>query len=95
MTVTGDYRCGRHVVSGLHVHQVFVTKYRRGALTGEYIRYLNEVFGKVCSDFGAVLAGSNGQDDHAHLLAGCPPNVSAAPLVNSLKGMPARTLRQR
>jgi len=27
-----EYRKGRHVVSALHVHLVFVTKYRRGAL---------------------------------------------------------------
>ena len=32
MTFPEDYRRGRHVVSALHVHLVFVTKYRRGVL---------------------------------------------------------------
>jgi putative transposase len=38
MTVPEDYRQGRYVVSGLHVHPVFVTTYRRDVLTGEHIR---------------------------------------------------------
>jgi putative transposase len=79
----------------LHVHLVFVTKYRRGVLTREHIRYLAGVFGKVCSDFGAVLAECKAEDDHVHLLVEYPPKVSAAALVNSLKGVSARRLRQR
>lgn len=30
-----EYRKGRHVVSALHVHLVFVTKYRRAGLNAE------------------------------------------------------------
>jgi len=52
-----------------------VTKYRRGVLTGEHIRYLAGVSGKVCEDSGAVLTECNGKDDHVHLLAGYPPKV--------------------
>ena len=62
MDTADDYRRGRHVVSALYVHLVFVTKYRRGVLTGEMIGYLAEVFGKVCEDFGAVLAEYRGDD---------------------------------
>jgi putative transposase len=95
MASTDDYRRGRHVVSALHVHLVFVTKYRRGVLTGEMIGYLADVFGNVCQDFGAVLAEYNGEDDHVHLLIEYPPKVAVASLVNSLKGVSARRLRQR
>jgi putative transposase len=79
----------------MHVHLVFVTRYRRGVLTGEHIRYLTGVFGKVCDDFGAVLAECNGEDDHVHLLVDYPSKVPVAALVNSLKGVSARRLRQR
>jgi putative transposase len=72
-----------------------VTKYRRGVLTGEHIRYLNVVSAKVGSDFGALFAECMGEDDHVHLLAGYPPKVSVAALVNSLKGVSARMLQQR
>lgn len=95
MTTEGDYRRGRHVVSALHVHLVFVTKYRREVLTGEHVRYLKGVLGKVCEDFGAVLAECNGEDDHVHLLVEYPPKVPVSALVNSLKGVSARRLRQR
>jgi putative transposase len=72
-----------------------VTKYRRGVLTGEHTCHLNGIFAKVCSDFAVVLAKSNGKDEHVHLLAEYPPRISAAALVNSLTGVPARMLRQR
>jgi len=90
-----EYRTGRHLVSALHVHLVFVTKYRRGVLTGEHHAYLPDVFAKVCADFGAVLVECNGEDDHVHLLIEYPPKVPVAALVNSLKGVSARRLRQR
>jgi putative transposase len=91
MTTTDGYRRGGHVPSGLHVHLDLVTKYRRGVLTGEHTRYPNG----VCSDFGAVLAESNGEGGHVHLLAGYPPTVPVAALVNSLKDVSARMLRHR
>jgi putative transposase len=73
---------------------VFVTKYRRDLVADEQIRYLNRVSAKVCADFGAILAEPNGEDDHLHLLAGYPPKVPAAALVNSVTGASARMLRQ-
>jgi hypothetical protein len=44
-TATGDYRRGRHVVSALPVHLVFVRKCRRSVPAGEHIQFLAEVFG--------------------------------------------------
>jgi putative transposase len=77
------------------VHLVFVTKYRRGGLTGEHLGTLREVFASVCADFGAELVELDGEDDHVHLLVAYPPHVAVARLVNSLKGVSARRLRQR
>jgi putative transposase len=90
-----DPRRGRHVVSALKVHLVFVTKYRRGVLTEEHLDALRGVFASVCADFGAELVEMNGEDDHVHLLVAYPPHVAVARLVNSLKGVSARRLRQR
>jgi putative transposase len=77
------------------VHLVFVTKYRRGVLTGEHLGTLREVLASVCADFGAELVEMDGEDDHVHLLVAYPPQVAVARLVNSLKGVSARRLRQR
>jgi putative transposase len=92
MTISEDYRRGRHVVSALHVHLVFVTKYRRGMLDEAMLRACEAAMRKVCGDFGAKLAEFNGEADHVHLLVEYPPKVAVSALVNSLKGVSARRL---
>jgi putative transposase len=93
MTVAGDYRRGRHVVSAVHVHLVLVTKYRRDVLTGEHIRFQLKCSAK-CAATSAPLVECNEEDDHMHLLARHQPMVSVATLVNSFKGVSAPILRQ-
>ena len=91
----GDYRRGRHAVSALCVHLVFVTKCRRGVLREEHHAALREIFRAVCADFGARLVEAGGEDDHVHLVVAYPPPVSVSGLVNSLKGVSSRRLRTR
>jgi putative transposase len=88
-----DYRTGRHCVFALHVHLVFVTKYRRDVLSELAIQDLRVIFAKVCKDFEAELMECNGEDDHVHLLVTYPPKVSLSKLVNSLKGASSYRLR--
>jgi putative transposase len=90
-----DDRRGRHVVAALSVQLVLVTKYRRGLLTGEHLDTLGEVFASVGADFGAELVELDAEDDPVHLVVASPPQVTVARLVNSLKGVSARRLRQR
>ncbi|MCY4590562.1 MAG: IS200/IS605 family transposase [Alphaproteobacteria bacterium] len=89
-----DYRTGRHVVYMLHVHLIFVTKYRRDVLSEPAIRDLSRIFAKVCRDFEAELIECDGEDDHVHLLVQYPPKVALSRLVNSLKGVSSRLLRE-
>lgn len=88
-----EVRRGRHVVSALHAHLVFVTKFRRDVLSAMAIRDLKAIFAKVCRDFEAELIECSGGDDHVHLLVTYPPKVSLSKLVNSLKGVSSRKLR--
>ena len=94
MTNTNDFRRGRHCVFALHVHLVFVTKYRRKVLTDTVHETLRDLCAKVCEDFEAVLIEAHGEDDHVHLLIEYPPKVALSTLVNSLKGVSSRRLRQ-
>jgi len=89
-----DVRTGRYVVSNLHVHLVFVTKRRNGALTETMLSRCEEIMKEVCTDFEAELKQFNGEEDHVHLLVHYPPKVQLSKLVNSLKGVSARLLRK-
>jgi putative transposase len=44
-------RSGRHVIDNLHVHLVFVTKYRRNAFTDAMLTRTEEITRAVCRDF--------------------------------------------
>ncbi len=48
----------------------------------------------VCGDFETELAELNGETDHVHLLVNFPLKVTLSRLVNSLKGVSSRRLRQ-
>jgi putative transposase len=48
----------------------------------------------VCADFECELAESNGESTHVHLLVTFPPKVTISRLVNSLKGVSSRRMRQ-
>ena len=90
-----DIRTGRHCVFMLHVHLVFVTRYRRGVFTKEILDELQIIFSGVCKDFEAELVEFDGEDDHVHLLVAYPPKTAVSHLVNSLKGVSSRLIRKR
>jgi len=78
----------------MHVHLVFITKYRRKVFDGDALQRLRAIFQKVCRDFAAQLVAMDGEDNHVHLLLNYPPKHSVSSLVNSLKGVSSRLLRQ-
>jgi putative transposase len=89
-----DIRTGRHCVFILHVHLVFVTKYRHPVFTARHLERMEQIMRAVCADFGAELREFNGEAEHVHLLVHFPPTVAVSRLVNSLKGVTSRRLRQ-
>jgi len=95
MDNSSEIRTGRHCVFNIHVHLVFVTRYRRDVLTSEMLDELRTIFEGVCRDFEAELVEFNGEADHVHLLVHYPPKVAVSRLVNSLKGVSSRLLRKK
>jgi putative transposase len=69
--------------------------YRRRVFDARAIDVLRGIFAEVCSDAQATLVEMDGEDDHVHLLVEYPPEVAVSSLVNSLKGISSRLLRQR
>ncbi|MGZ9884398.1 IS200/IS605 family transposase [Rhodococcus ruber] len=89
-----DIRTGRHCTFLMHVHLVFVTKYRRQVFGDRHLNRMEEIMRAVCTDFEAELVEFHGEADHVHLLVHYPPKVAVSKLVNSLKGVSSRRLRQ-
>jgi putative transposase len=91
---TDQIRTGRHCVFKMHVHLVFVTKYRKKVFNNSILQSMQEIFSNVCDGFDAELVEFNGEDNHVHLVVNYPPKYSVSVLVNSLKGVSSRYLRQ-
>ncbi len=95
MSESRDIRTGRHCVFEMHVHLVFVTKYRRKVFTANVLDDFREIFAKICEGFEARLVEFDGERDHVHLLVHYPPKLAVSKLVNSLKGASSRLIRKK
>jgi putative transposase len=95
MELSNDLRKGRNCAFLLHIHLVFITRYRRTVFTKQILNDLSLIFNNVCIDFEAHLKEFNGEGDHVHLLIEYPPKVSVSKLVNSLKGVSSRLIRKK
>ena len=78
----------------MHVHLVFVTKYRREVFTKAILEEMRIIFANTCKDLEAELIEFEGEDDHVHLLVIYPPKLSVSVLVNTLKGVSSRLIRK-
>ncbi|MDP4509909.1 IS200/IS605 family transposase [Nonomuraea turcica] len=94
MAEDGDIRTGRHCIFVLHAHLVFITKYRHQVFTRAHLERMEQIMRDVCADFETELAEFNGEANHVHLLVTFPPKVAISRLVNSLKGVSSRRMRQ-
>ncbi|WP_431035949.1 IS200/IS605 family transposase [Streptomyces sp. P6-2-1] len=63
-------------------------------ITDAPLRRIEETTRPVSTDFERELMKLHGEDNHVHLLADFPPEVAVTKLVNSLKGVSSRRLRQ-
>lgn len=89
------YNKGRHSCYSLHLHIVFVTKYRKTVFGDLHLKSLQATFRELCLGFDADLKEFNGEADHVHLLISTSPKTpSIAKLVNSLKATSSRRMRR-
>jgi putative transposase len=66
----------------------------RGIYQGDTLRS-TKYLRRVCNDFEAELVEFDGEHDHVHLLLNYHPKVAVSNLVNSLKGVSSRMIRQK
>jgi putative transposase len=55
---------------------------------------MEEILREVATDFECEIVEFNGEANHVHLLVTFPPKVALSRLVNSMKGVTSRRLRQ-
>ena len=94
MTEHQNIRTGRHCTFVLHAHLVFVTKFRHKVFTDAHLRRMEEIMRDVARDFECEIIEFNGENNHVHLLVNLPPKAALSKLVNSLKDVSSRRLRQ-
>jgi putative transposase len=87
------YRRAGHRVSALHVHLVFVTKYRRRVFNHTILTDCENTIREVCDNLDGELVEFNGETDHVHLLGSYPPTVAISDPVRRLKGATALRMR--
>ncbi|MFI6488314.1 IS200/IS605 family transposase [Streptomyces sp. NPDC050564] len=87
-------RTGRRCVFLMHAHLVFVIRFRHKVFTDAHLTRMEEIMRSVCGDFECELVEFNGETNHVHLLVNFQPKVTVTKLVNSLKGVSSRRLRQ-
>ncbi len=84
-----------HAVFSIHLHIVFVTKYRRKVLTQEMLEDIKEIFSRVLKMNNTYLIECNLEPDHVHLLIDLHPDNNISNLVASLKSASSRILRNK
>jgi putative transposase len=71
-----------------------VVAYRRKVLTDKVLARCLDIAKDIASDFGAVILESNGESDHIHILFTAPPDFNLCRMINSLKTVTSRRLKQ-
>lgn len=84
-----------HSVYSLHYHLVIVIKYRRKALYDEAIRErLKQIIWSLADELGIEILAQEPSEDHLHILFTATLTTNLSNVVNVIKGVTARRLRQ-
>ena len=67
-------------------HIVFIPKYRRKAIYGQYRESLQEIIRTLCKYKGVEILEGHMMPDHVHLLLSIPPKLSVSSIMEYLKG---------
>jgi putative transposase len=89
-----DYRPGAHSVLEIHLHPVWVTKYRKPVLVGVVGTRLRDPIREICGGLDVPILTGHVSKDHVHLRVSIPPQVTISRLVQRPQGKTAYKLLQ-
>ncbi len=88
-----NYRKTAHSTYDLKYHIVWITKYRKPAITGKIASRTRELIRQVCKENDTEILAGHVSKDHIHLLVSAPPYLSVSKLVQYAKGYSSRKLQ--
>jgi putative transposase len=89
MSPRNEYRHGAHSVFEIHLHLVWVTKYRKPVLVGPLGHRVRDLIREICGGLDVHILKGQVSKDHVPLLVSIPPQVTISRLVQRLKGKTA------
>jgi putative transposase len=79
-----SYRHGAHTVFEIHLHVVWITKYRKPVLRGDV--GVREMIRQVCREEDVEILKGHVSKDHVRLMVSIAPQVTISRLVQRMKG---------
>ncbi len=70
------YRHGSHTKFSIHIHVVWITKYRKKVLKGEVATFIRDSIGEECSKMKVDILKGYVSKDHVHLLLSIRPQTA-------------------
>jgi len=87
-----DYKRGSHTIFSIHLHIVWVTKYRRKILRGDIANRVRDIIREECRKKKVDILKGHVSSNHVHVMVSIPPQVAVSRLVQQMKGKSAYLL---
>lgn len=89
-----ETQSGRHSIYTLQYHLIFCTKYRKKILNEKTTNKLKEVIDDLAEKQDIQILNKETDKDHIHVLFRAKPTTQLSKIVNLIKGVTSRKLRQ-
>jgi putative transposase len=87
-------RSGSHSRHNIKYHFVWIPKYRREVLVGQIPARLKEILEEIAQAYKLKIIAQEVMSDHIHILVEAPPTYSPTKIVQLLKGISSKKLRE-
>lgn len=80
-----EYHTGSHSKYLIHLHMIFVTKYRKHLLVGTMDTDIKQLLQNAADEMGVGMDIAETDKNHCHMLLDVPPTMSASQIASKLK----------
>jgi putative transposase len=81
-----EYRHDSHTVFSIHLHIVWITKYRHKVLYQEVAERVRAIVREECRKSGVDILKGPVSSNYVHVLVSIPPQVTISRLIQRMKG---------